>query len=93
MRQLACKLSGMITYTNLSKYPSAAPSLIGMSLSAFDQLFAEFDVAHQQRLWQSTLTRRTKQPRQRGVGAGRKHRYDLRDRLLLTLLWLRVYMT
>ncbi|MFO0702223.1 MAG: transposase family protein [Nitrospira sp.] len=83
----------MITYTNLKKHPSAVSSLIGMSLPAFDPLFAEFEVAHQQRLAQSTLTRRTKQPRQRGLGAGRKHRYALRDRLLLTLFWLRVYMT
>jgi|ERR1051326_2056879 hypothetical protein len=83
----------MITYTNLSKHPSATPSLIGMPLPAFDRLFAEFEVAHQQRLAHATLTRKTQKPRQRAVGAGRKHRYDLRDRLLLTLFWLRVYMT
>ena len=83
----------MLTYTNLSKHPAAAPSLIGMSVSAFDALFAEFEGAHHQRLLHSLLTRRTKQPRQRALGAGRRHRYDLRDRLLLTLFWLRVYMT
>ena len=83
----------MITYTNLSQHPSAAQSLIGMSLTAFDTLFAEFEAAHQQRLSQTTLTRKHQAPRQRARGAGRKHRYDLRDRLLLTLFWLRVYMT
>jgi hypothetical protein len=83
----------MITYVNLSKHPSAAPSLIGMRLPAFDQLFAEFEAAHAQRLAQSALTKKTRQPRQRALGAGRKHRYDLRDRLLLTLFFLRVYMT
>lgn len=83
----------MITYARLKNHPSAVPSLIGMALPAFDTLFGAFEEAHRERLWQSTLTRRTRQPRQRTPGAGRKHRYDLRDRLLMTLFWLRVYMT
>ncbi len=62
-----------------------------MSLSAFDTLYAKFEVAHQLRREQATLTKRHKQPRLRAVGAGRRHRYDLRDRLLMTLFWLRVY--
>ncbi len=83
----------MITYSNLSKHPQVAPRLIGMSLPTFDQLYAEFEVAHQQRLNQAKLTRRTNTRRQRAAGAGRKHQYDLRDRLLMTLFWLQVYMT
>ncbi|HLO31759.1 MAG TPA: transposase family protein [Anaerolineales bacterium] len=31
--------------------------------------------------------------RQRAVGAGPKHKYALRDRLLMTLFWLRAYTT
>jgi len=83
----------MITYSNLSKHPQVAPCLIGMSLLVFDQLYAEFEVAHQQHLNQAKLTRRTNTRRQRAVGAGRKHQYHLRDRLLMTLFWLRVSMT
>ncbi|MGQ9586383.1 MAG: transposase family protein [Anaerolineae bacterium] len=64
-----------------------------MTLSAFDELYAEFAEAHAERIHSAPLTRRTKTPRQRAVGAGRKHRYDLRDRLLMTLFWLRAYMT
>jgi hypothetical protein len=64
-----------------------------MSLTEFDQLYLDFAEAHAQRLSEATLTRRTKTPRQRAVGAGAKHRYDLRDRLLMTLFWLRVYTT
>lgn len=64
-----------------------------MSLSAFDQLYAEFEVAHLQRVTAARVTRRTRQARQRAVGAGRRHQYDLRDRLLMTLFWLRCYMT
>lgn len=82
-----------MTYYNLSRRPTAAPSLIGMTLPAFEALYAEFRVAHQQRLIATTVTRRTKSARRRAVGAGRRHRYDLRDRLLMTLFWLRVYTT
>lgn len=64
-----------------------------MRLDAFDRLFTEFELAHSKRLSEAALTKKSRQPRQRGVGAGRKHRYDLRDRLLLTLFWLRVYTT
>jgi hypothetical protein len=64
-----------------------------MTVTEFDKLYAEFCVAHDERLSQVKLTRRTKTARRRAVGAGRKHRYDLRDRLLMTLFWLRVYTT
>jgi hypothetical protein len=83
----------MITYDRLQRRPTAAPSLIGMTVAEFDKLYTEFCVAHDERLSQVRLTRRTRTVRQRAVGAGRKHRYDLRDRLLMTLFWLRVYTT
>ncbi len=50
-----------------------------MSLEAFDQLYGEFAVAHGERLANLTVTRREGAPRQRAVGAGGKHRYDLRN--------------
>ncbi len=83
----------MVTYEKLTRHPNAAPSLIGMSLSAFNHLYAEFEVAHDQGMSASRVTRRKRQPRQRAYGAGHRHRYDLRDRLLMTLFWLRCYMT
>jgi hypothetical protein len=83
----------MVIYEKLTRHPNAAPSLIGMSLSAFDQLYAEFEVVHVHRTRASDVTQRKRQRRQRAVGAGRRHRYALRDRLLMTLFWLRCYMT
>jgi hypothetical protein len=83
----------MITYEKLSRRPKSAPSLIGMPLPAFDELYAEFEPIHRQRLKNAELTRRTKMPRQRAVGAGHQHQHDLRDRLLMTLFWLRAYTT
>ncbi len=83
----------MITYEKLCRRPEIAGSLIGLSLPTFNQLYAEFEVVHAERLRSAKVTRRKSQARQRAVGAGRRYRYDLRDRLLLTLFWLRCYMT
>lgn len=83
----------MITYGKLSQRPQAAKSLIGMTLSEFDDLYAEFAIVHAERQMGETKTKRGKQRRQRAVGAGAKHKHSLRDRLLMTLFWLRAYMT
>ena len=82
----------MLTYQNLSARPAAFQSMIGLSVAAFDQLYAELAPAHTQRLAQA-LTKRHRQPRKRVAGAGKPHSHPLQDRLLLALLWLRVYPT
>lgn len=83
----------MITYERLRRHPEAASSLLGMSLAAFDELYEAFESVHLERRNRATVTRRTGAVRVRAVGAGRKATYDLRDRLLMTLFWLRVYTT
>ena len=82
----------MLTYQNLSARPAAFQSMIGLSVAAFDELYAELAPAHAQRLAQA-LTKRHRQPRKRVAGAGKPHSHPLQDRLLLALLWLRVYPT
>lgn len=82
----------MLTYEKLRRKPQVAKSLIGMSVDEFDQFYVEFEAAHTERLGTS-MTIRGKKKRQRVVGAGRKHKYDLRDRLLMTLFWLKAYTT
>ena len=82
----------MITYEKLLKKPQVAKSLVGMTLVEFDQFYAEFEGAHTERL-QSSKKTRGKKKRQRAVGAGRKHKYALRERLLMTMFWLKAYMT
>ncbi len=64
-----------------------------MSLAEFEQLYAEFELAHTARENSLRYTRRYRLRRKRIVGAGRKHKYPLRDRLLMTLFWLRAYTT
>jgi hypothetical protein len=83
----------MITYEKILKNPQIANDLIGMSLAEFENLYAEFELAHIEQVTDLQYTRRHKRQRRRAVGAGRKYKYALRDRLLMTLFWLRAYTT
>jgi hypothetical protein len=82
-----------IKYQEIFREAQVANSLIGMSQTEFEKLYAEFELAHIQRSSTSPYTHRHKVPRKRGTGAGRKYKYALRDRLLMTLFWLRAYTT
>jgi hypothetical protein len=83
----------MITYEKIFNKPQVANRLIGLSLAEFEKLYAEFEMAHIARVSTLQYTRRHKVRRKRAIGAGRKHKYLLRDRLLMTLFWLRAYTT
>lgn len=83
----------MFRYETLRRRPAAFKSMTGFDLEAFQSLFLAFSGAHEKRRHASTTTRRTGQARQRACGAGRRHSHDLRDRLLMALIWLRIYPT
>ncbi|HJQ13852.1 MAG TPA: transposase family protein [Anaerolineales bacterium] len=83
----------MLTYEKILRKSQAANGLIGMSLAEFEELYVEFERAHLGRVSASQVTQRHKRKRRRAAGAGRKHKYALRDRLLMTLFWLRAYTT
>lgn len=82
----------MFAYESLIRYPSAFRSLTGMTPDEFENLLSAFHAA-QDRLRRGSPTTRRGQPRQRAAGAGHPHRHDDRHRLLLALVWLRVYPT
>jgi hypothetical protein len=63
-----------------------------MSPAEFDTLLAASRAAPGRRRRDSRTTRRG-QPRRRAAGAGHPHHHDDRHRLLMALLWLRVYPT
>lgn len=83
----------MVTYEKLETHPQAANSLIGMTVEAFKELYQDFAAAHQERLLGEGQAHYSGKPRQRAYGGGRKSKYDLRDQLLMTLFWLKVYTT
>jgi hypothetical protein len=82
----------MFAYDCLVRYPSAFRRLTGLSPAEFDALHHDFvRTWHRQR--QATRTTGEGKPRRRAAGAGPPHRHDPRHRLLMTLIWLRVYPT
>lgn len=82
----------MITYERLSARPQLAGSLLGVPLEEFNRLYSEFESIYRARQGSSPYTRQHNR-RQRAAGAGPKHKYSLRDRLVMTLFWLRAYTT
>jgi hypothetical protein len=63
-----------------------------MTPAQFESLLNAFLTAAD-RLRHASRTTRHGQPRRRAAGAGHPHRHDSRHRLLLALVWLRVYPT
>lgn len=82
----------MFTYESLVRCPSAFRSLTGMTPAEFDSLLVACRAA-QERLRAQQSQTRTGQPRRRAAGAGHPFRHDDRHRLLMALVWLRVYPT
>jgi hypothetical protein len=82
----------MLSYDDLCRHPAAFPSLTGMTRSEFDALAERFERASDE-LRSATATTQDGKPRRRAAGAGHPHRHDARGRLLMALLWLRVYPT
>jgi hypothetical protein len=85
----------MLAYEALIRYPSAFRSLTGMAPDEFDNLLTTYRGVHARRQGRSRTSRQGR-PRQRAAGAGHPHDHDDRDdrhRLLMALIWLRVYPT
>ncbi len=82
----------MFAYESLARCPGAFRSLTGMTPAEFETLLTAFGEA-QDRLRRGRRTTRRGEPRRRAAGAGHPHRHDNRHRLLLALVWLRIYPT
>jgi hypothetical protein len=83
----------MFRYQDIQGRPAVFRGLTGMDLQAFETLFTDFETARQAGRAASACTRRDGRPRRRAPGAGRRYALDPRDRLLMALVWLRVYPT
>jgi len=81
----------MITYERLEARPAAFASLCGLNLTDFEALYQEFAAAYAKDR-QTSLTRADK-PRRWAAGGGTPFTHDGRTRLLMALVFLRVYPT
>ena len=82
----------MLTYTRLQRKPHVFRSLTGTTVEKFDQLFDELARRYAETR-AAGPTRRDRKPRRRRAGGGRPYTHSLQDRLLMTVLWLRLYPT
>jgi hypothetical protein len=81
----------MLTYEKLTKVPAAFKSLTGLTPESFEALYEAFALEHALRL--ATSLTQSGQPRRRAAGGGRRPSRTLRNRLLMALVWLRIYPT
>jgi len=81
----------MIHYQDIQNRPAILRCLTGMAPQEFQDLLAQFQEADRARRAAATHTRRKGHPRRRVPGAGRKPKLEPCDRLLMTLVWLRIY--
>jgi hypothetical protein len=82
----------MFDYERLRACPSAFRSMTGMTAAEFERLLAEFLAAFG-RMRRSSPFNGEGRPRRRAPGGGRAPKLDGRHRLLMALVWLRVYPT
>ena len=79
----------MLTSAKLRRKPAVFRAMTGLTVAEFDALCAE--VAPLAAAVEPP--RRSPKPRQRRRGAGHPFQHSLEDRLLMTLMWLRLYPT
>jgi len=79
----------MLRYETLRRRPGAVKALTGLSRREFEELYERFVPA-----WEEAERERLSRPdRQRAIGAGRTYKQDLATRLLMTMMWVRLYLT
>ena len=78
----------MIDYQRLSQQPKIFKNLSGVTIAEYNELFRQTYPLWQQRE-QERLNRLN---RQRAIGGGRKFELKFREQLLMSLVWLRLYL-
>jgi hypothetical protein len=78
----------IISYAELKKKPSVLKGFAGVTASEFEELEAKAEP-----IWQEKEHKRLERSnRQRASGGGRQKTLPFREQLLLTLIWLRLYL-
>lgn len=78
----------MINYQCLSQKPKIFKNLTGVTIDEFNELYQQTYP-----VWQQQEQDRLSRPnRQRAIGGGRKYELKFREQLLMSLVWLRLYL-
>ncbi len=77
-----------LNYIRLSKKPSLFKSFTGLEVAEFDVIDKEITSKYEE-----YERRRLSKRRNRGIGAGRKFKLELKDRFLMLLVYYRLHIT
>lgn len=78
----------IISYAELKKKPWILKGFAGVTAQEFEELEAKAEP-----LWQAQEIKRLERPdRQRAIGGGQRKTLPFREQLLMTLVWLRLYL-
>ena len=79
----------MLTYEKLSRKPRAFRSMTGLNIDEFERIYLELTYYYPE----TEADRLARPDRQRAPGAGGEFKHSLGTRLMMTLIWLRIYPT
>ncbi len=81
----------MLSYDSLSRKPILLESFTGLSVKQFDDIFKEIESKYTKHEIKRLLS--TRKHRERSVVAGRYFKLDVKDRLIMVLVYYRLYIT
>jgi hypothetical protein len=81
----------MLNYVHLSKKPSLFRSFTGLEVAEFDAIYKEIGSKYEE--YERKRLSRRKRRRERDVGAGHPFKLKLKDRILMLLVYYRLYIT
>ncbi len=82
----------MLSYDKLSKTPLFFKSFTGLTVKQFDDIYQKINKKYE-KYEIKRLSYKRKYRRERGIGAGRPFKLDLRNRFLMVLVYYRLYIT
>src|SRR5437762_928672 len=84
----------IVRYTHLRQHPTVFQSLTGLRVAEFDALLDDLlPRLHDAEVARLSRPTKDRPQRRRAIGAGHPFALDVRDQVLLTVVWLRVYPT
>ncbi|HEY6537245.1 MAG TPA: transposase family protein [Candidatus Nitrosocosmicus sp.] len=81
----------MLSYDRLSKKPFLFKSFTGLTIKEFDEIYGEITKRYVKHEIQRLSKR--KNNRERDIGAGRPFKLDIKNRILMLLVYYRLYIT
>ncbi|HEY6536512.1 MAG TPA: transposase family protein, partial [Candidatus Nitrosocosmicus sp.] len=83
----------MLSYERLSQKPLLFKSFTGLTVQQFDDIFDNEITKKYEKYELKRLSNKRKENRKRKAGAGRHFKLDLKDRLVMLLVYYRLYIT